>query len=73
MKVLVELPAEWVEVLDKIAKRKKVARVDLIRQGIQRTIETESEAAFKAAFGAWKGLKEDGVAYQRRLRDEEWE
>jgi hypothetical protein len=72
MKVLIELPDDWVKTLDQIALRKKVARVDLIRLGVQKTIETESDAAYKAAFGAWKDEKIDGVEFQRKLR-EEWE
>ena len=72
MKVLIEVPDEWVKTLDQIASRRKVARVDLIRLGIQQTIASESDAAFKAAFGAWKTDDVDGVTYQRKLR-EEWE
>ena len=72
MKVLIELPEDWVKALDQIASRKQVARVDVIRLGIQKTIDLESDAAFKAAFGAWKDEKIDGLRFQRELR-EEWE
>jgi metal-responsive CopG/Arc/MetJ family transcriptional regulator len=74
MKVLIDLPGESVKALDEIARKHKSARVDVIRKFIQKALDEESAVSFEEAFGSWKKSPKsgDGVAFQRRLRDEDW-
>ncbi len=74
MKVLIDLSSESVKALDAIAKKRKSARVDVIRNIIQKALDTESAVSFEEAFGSWKKTPKalDGVAFQRQMRDEDW-
>ena len=66
MRMLVDTSETQFAQLTAIAQGKKVSRAAVIREAIAAYIEAQ---ATDAAFGIWKG-DEDGVEYQRRLRDE---
>ena len=69
MRTLVDLPESQLTKLTAISKARKLSRAEVIRQAIATFIETQPVRPEDAAFGIWKG-GEDGVEYQRRLRDE---
>lgn len=70
----IDIPDDQIAALDKIAQARKTSRSALVWEGIRKLIEEYREPrrldAIDAAFGASKGLVEDGVEYQRRLRAE---
>jgi hypothetical protein len=69
MRTLVDIPEAQLAQLTAIGQAKKVSRAEIIREAIAAYIETQPNPAREAAFGIWKD-EEDGVEYQRRIRDE---
>jgi hypothetical protein len=69
MRTLVDIPEPQLAKLAAISKARRLSRAEVIRQAIATYIETQPIRPEDAAFGIWKGV-EDGVEYQRRLRDQ---
>jgi metal-responsive CopG/Arc/MetJ family transcriptional regulator len=69
MRTLVDIPEPQLSSLTAISKARKVSRAEVIREAIATYIEIQPNPARDAAFGIWKG-GEDGLEYQRRIRDE---
>ena len=71
MRTIIDLPDQQLEALGRISKRRKLSRAELIRQAVDRYL-AEHSPELGAAFGLWKraGAREDGLAYQKRLRRE---
>ncbi|MES2830496.1 MAG: ribbon-helix-helix protein, CopG family [Pseudomonadota bacterium] len=69
MRALVDIPDQQVAELAAICETRKISRAEVIRLAISSYLEkhrvTEGEA-----FGIWKSTKEDGLAYQNRVRSE---
>lgn len=71
-RTLVGLSVQDFLALDTLPVAKRVSRAELIRQAVSQYIDKfKAEPTPDAAFGLWAGKKEDGLAYQQRLR-EEW-
>jgi predicted transcriptional regulator len=70
MRTLVDIPDTDLMSLDALAKAKKAPRARLIREAISNYLAQKTIDPIDAGFGAWKDRQEDGLAYQRRLRDE---
>ncbi len=71
MRTIIDLPDRQVEALERICRSRKLSRAELIRQAVDRYLQ-EHLPVRDQAFGLWKraGLREDGVAFQTRLRKE---
>ena len=69
MRALIDIPDEQVEALAEIAKQDKVSRAELIRRAIADLVASRAPTSRSAAFGLW-GAKEDGLAYEDRIRSE---
>lgn len=71
MRTIIDLPDRQVEALERICRSRKLSRTELIRQAVDHYLQ-EHLPVRDQAFGLWKreGLREDGVAFQRRLRKE---
>lgn len=79
MRTLVDIKDDQIAALDALAKAAKKPRAVIIRAAIDEYVEknavkaaNEDTSWLDAAFGLWakRGFKEDGLAYERRLRDE---
>lgn len=71
VRTLVDIPQEWITLLDRETAVEKVSRAELIRRAISGFLETRRKKKnIHAFFGIWKSRKTDGVAYQRKLRSE---
>jgi len=70
MRTIIELPQAQLDALDVICRREGISRAEAIRRAIARHVEDERQAAGDPAFGLWRDHPIDGLAYQRRLRDE---
>jgi metal-responsive CopG/Arc/MetJ family transcriptional regulator len=66
---LAEIPEPHLAQLAAIGKAKNLSRSEVIRQAIASYVAATPAHPEDGAFGVWKG-GEDGVEYQRRLRDE---
>lgn len=71
MRTIIDLPDRQVEALERICRSRKLSRTELIRQAVDHYLQ-EHLPVRDQAFGLWKGegAREDGVAFQRRLRKE---
>ena len=71
MRTIIDLPERQLDALKRISRSRKLSRAELIRQAVDRYLQ-EHLPGREEAFGLWKraGAREDGVAYQRRLRKE---
>lgn len=69
MRTLVDIPDHQLASLKTICATKKLSRAELIRQALAAFIET-NKAASGQTFGLWGTRKDDGLAYQKRVRSE---
>jgi predicted transcriptional regulator len=70
MRVTVDIPEADLIRLDALAAARRVSRGSLIREAIGLYLTRQTSDPIEAGFGLWKDRVEDGLAYQRRLRDE---
>lgn len=69
MRTLVDIGEQEVLALDEISRSEARSRAALIRQAIDEYLARHLRKKTQDAFGLW-GRKEDGLAFQNRLRDE---
>ena len=71
MRTIIDLPERQVDALERISRSRTLSRAELIRQAVDHYLQ-EHLPGRDEAFGLWKraGAREDGLAYQRRLRKE---
>lgn len=72
MRTIIDIPDIQVKVLNKLSKKKRVSRAEIIRQALTNYIANDSKTkkSYKKAFGLWKDKKLDSVEYQKNLRNE---
>ena len=70
MRAIVDIPDEQVRELDRLRRKRKVPRTELIRQAIASYLAQEHQEQAQAAFGIWKDKPVDALAFQRKLRAE---
>ncbi len=71
MRTLVDIRESQIEALDELAKAEGKSRASLIRQAIEDYLARRHARRREDAFGLWGTHKVDGLAYQRKVR-EEW-
>lgn len=74
MRALVDIPDDDLKALSDLGKVKHVSRASLIRQAVSQYLNKQRTDREISGFGLWKrcGHREDGLAYQKRMR-REWE
>jgi hypothetical protein len=70
MRTIIELPGEQIEALDALCRRDRISRAEAVRRAVALLVRSEGGMASGAAFGVWRDRREDGLAYQRRIRSE---
>ena len=71
-RTLVGFSEHDIQELDALSGIQRISRAELIRQAVSSYLAKFKTAdASEEAFGLWSAKKEDGLAYQQRLR-EEW-
>jgi predicted transcriptional regulator len=70
MRTLVDLGDAQVRALDELAKAEKRSRAALIRQAIEDFLARRRAGRQDNAFGLWGERRQDGLAYQEKLRGE---
>ncbi|PJI48689.1 MAG: CopG family transcriptional regulator [Pseudomonas sp.] len=71
MRTLVDIPVEYLERLNDISERQQQSRASVIREAIAEYLVNHAQADAADAFGLWKDHEVDGLAYQKKVR-EEW-
>lgn len=71
MRTVIDIPDDQVETLDRLAVEAGQSRAALIRQALQQLISSRLRARDpKRFFGLWAPAREDGLAFQERMRAE---
>ncbi|WP_137135431.1 CopG family transcriptional regulator [Rhizobium sp. FKY42] len=73
MRTLVDIEDKAISALDRIARDENVSRSALIREAVADLLKKRHSSDMQDAFGLWSKSSacQDGVEYQRLLR-EEW-
>lgn len=69
-RILLNLSNELFKQLDDLEVQRNLPRAKLLREAVDQYRKSIATAR-ASAFGIWQGSEEDGVEYQRKLR-EEW-
>ena len=70
MRTIIDIPDEILNALDRIREDADCSHAALIREALAEYTARRSTARMDTAFGLWKGRKESGTAYQKKLRSE---
>ncbi len=72
-RILLDLSDEVIKRLDDLKVQRNLPRAELLREAVEQYLERQDQAktTISRALGLWQGCEEDGVDYQRKLR-EEW-
>ena len=69
--IILDLSNEVIKQLDDLEVQRNLPRTELLREAVDQYLVNQSQTARTSTFGIWQGREEDGVEYQRKLR-EEW-
>ncbi len=69
--ILLYLSNEVIMQLYDIEVQRNLPRADLLREAVDQYMINQSQTSRTSVPGIWQGCEEDGVEYQRKLR-EEW-
>ena len=72
MRVLIDIPSEQMQDLDRLRRKHRVPRTALIRKAISAYVDQERESQAQEAFGIWKDHPVDALTFERQLR-QEWD
>ncbi len=73
-RILLDLSNEVIKQLDDLEVQRNLPRADLLREAVDQYLINQSQTARTSVPGIWQGCEEDGVEYQRKLREEwQWE
>jgi hypothetical protein len=72
MRVLIDVPDEDLDWLDRKAAEQGKSRAALVREAIAEYRVEKGKQGIERFFGIWRGRKDigDGLEYQRRMRDD---
>ncbi|AST82005.1 TPA: CopG family transcriptional regulator [Citrobacter farmeri] len=72
-RILLDLSDEAIKRLDDLKQLRNLPRAELLREAVEQYLERQGQAEtmISNALGIWQGCEEDGVEYQKTLR-EEW-
>ena len=71
MRTIIDLPDAAREALDALCRRDGISRAEAVRRAVATLVRLARASGPDPAFGLWRGRAVDGLAYERRLR-EEW-
>ena len=74
MRTIIDIPDAQIKILNRLSKKKKVSRAEIIRQALTDYVVNyaKSKKSYKSAFGIWKDQQLDSLSYQQKLR-KEWD
>jgi len=74
MRTIVDIPDNYIQILDGLSKKKNISRASIIRQALADYIDKyfKDEKNYEAAFGILKNENIDSLSYQIEMR-KEWE
>ncbi len=70
-RILIDLSDDVIQRLDNLKKLRNQPRAELLREAIEQYLDQQSASIIRDALGLWGNQQEDGLEYERKLR-EEW-
>lgn len=70
-RILIDLSDDVIQRLDNLKQLRNRPRAELLREAIEQYLDQQSSSVIRDALGLWGNLQEDGLEYERKLR-EEW-
>lgn len=71
-RILLDLSDEAIKRLDDLKQLRNLPRAELLREAVEQYLERQGQAEtmISNALGIWQDCEEDGVEYQKKLRQE---
>ncbi|KLP58563.1 CopG family transcriptional regulator [Enterobacter genomosp. O] len=70
-RILIDLSEDVIQRLDNLKQLRNQPRAELLREAIEQYLDQQSSSVIRDALGLWGNQQEDGLEYERKLR-EEW-
>lgn len=70
-RILIDLSDDVIQRLDNLKQLRNQPRAELLREAIEQYLDQQSSSVIRDALGLWGNEQEDGLEYERKLR-EEW-
>jgi predicted transcriptional regulator len=70
-RILIDLSDDVIQRLDNLKQLRNRPRAELRREAIAQYLDPQSSSVIRDALGLWGNQQEDGLEYERKLR-EEW-
>ena len=70
-RILIDLSDDVIQRLDNLKQLRNQPRAELLREAIEQYLDQQSSSVIRDALGLWGNQQEDGLEYDRKLR-EEW-
>ena len=70
-RILIDLSDDVIQRLDNLKQLGNRPRAELLREAIEQYLDQQSSSVIRDALGLWGNQQEDGLEYERKLR-EEW-
>ena len=70
-RILIDLSDDVIQRLDNLKQLRNRPRAELLREAIEQYLDQQSSPVIRDALGLWGNQQEDGLEYERKLR-EEW-
>lgn len=70
-RILIDLSDDVIQRLDNLKQLRNRPRAELLREAIEQYLDQQSSSVIRDALGLWGNQQEDGIEYERKLR-EEW-
>ncbi|WP_225759933.1 ribbon-helix-helix domain-containing protein [Leclercia sp. Marseille-Q4284] len=70
-RILIDLSDDVIQRLDALKQLRNQPRAELLREAIELYLDQQSSSVIRDALGLWGNQQEDGLEYERKLR-EEW-
>ena len=70
-RILIDLSDDVIQRLDNLKQLRNRPRAELLREAIALYLDQQNSSVIREALGLWGNQQEDGLEYERKLR-EEW-
>lgn len=71
--ILFDLSDDVIKRLEDLKQQRNLPRAELLREAVEQYLERQAEAVISNALGLWQSREEDGVEYEKKLREEWYE
>lgn len=70
-RILIDLSDDVIQRLDNLKQLRNRPRAELLREAIELYLDQQNSSVIREALGLWGNQQEDGLEFERKLR-EEW-